>query len=274
MQDEFGELPEQKQEHVNQIRRGDLPAQAGEDVPQAAEAANPIPENERAVGINQGFFASRDNRGTGFMVRGHPRRGVYGRGREGSGRVQDNAGGYGRSEVLRGGDNRVPHNRGGIQQPNQDSGPALRDMLPNKNYVTKRRHMEYGGYGGKQNISTAQPQQRWEVQRPRLGQDNTYRLSGFEYPTAPNGQFAVAMSRITCNPTTANQGMNRDYPYFIREMFNQLQIALTLQMSLNGSQQVKQRALHNVATSQSSRSDMKKILQSRAELWGDGLDPK
>ena len=50
MQDEFGELPEQKQEHVNQLRRGDFPAQAGEDVPRAAEAANPIPRR---------FFESR-----------------------------------------------------------------------------------------------------------------------------------------------------------------------------------------------------------------------
>ena len=95
IQDEFGELPEQKQEHVNQLCRGDFPAQVGEDVPRAAEAANPKPENERAVGINQGDFLSRHNRCTGFAARGYPRRGVYGRGHGCSGRVLENAGEYG-----------------------------------------------------------------------------------------------------------------------------------------------------------------------------------
>ena len=57
-------------------------------------------------------------------------------------------------------------------------------------------------------------------------------------------------------------------------MFEQLQMALTVQMGLNGPQQIKERALHNVLTSTSARVDMKQILQSRAELYGDELDPK
>ena len=45
-------------------------------------------------------------------------------------------------------------------------------------------------------------------------------------------------------------------------------------MRLNGPQQVKERALYNVLTSKSARGDMKQILQSRAEIYGDVLDPK
>ena len=68
--------------------------------------------------------------------------------------------------------------------------------------------------------------------------------------------------------------MNRDNPYFTREMFDQLQMALTLQMGLNGPQQVKERALNNVLTSKAARYDIRQILQSRAELYGDELNPK
>ena len=51
-------------------------------------------------------------------------------------------------------------------------------------------------------------------------------------------------------------------------------MALTIQMGLNGPQQVKERALHNIRTSKSARGDMKQVLQSRAEIYGDELDPK
>ena len=57
-------------------------------------------------------------------------------------------------------------------------------------------------------------------------------------------------------------------------MFEQLQLALTVQLGLNGPQQVKERALHNVLTSESARGDIRQILQSRAELYGDELEPK
>ena len=57
-------------------------------------------------------------------------------------------------------------------------------------------------------------------------------------------------------------------------MFEQLQMALTVQMGLNGPQQVKERALHNVLTATSAQVDIKQVLESRAELYGDELDPK
>ena len=79
------------------------------------------------------------------------------------------------------------------------------------------------------------------------------------------------MSQITCNPTSANQGTGGQI--FNRELFEQLQMALTVQMGLNGPQQVKERALHNVLTSKSARGDMRQVLQSRAEIYGDELDP-
>lgn len=82
------------------------------------------------------------------------------------------------------------------------------------------------------------------------------------------------MSQITCNPTTANQGTVVDQKIVSREFFEQLQMALTVQLGLNGPQQVKERALHNILASSAARADMKQILQSRAELYGDELDPK
>ena len=82
------------------------------------------------------------------------------------------------------------------------------------------------------------------------------------------------MSQITSNPTAARQGTGFDYKGMTKEIFDQLQMALSIQMGLNGPQQVKENALHNVLTSQSARGDMKQILQSRAGIYGDELDPK
>ena len=80
------------------------------------------------------------------------------------------------------------------------------------------------------------------------------------------------MARITTNPTTANQGMGNQQVIFNRDLFEQLQMALSIQMGLNGPQQVKEHALHNVLNSPSARGDMNQVLQSRAEIYGDGLD--
>ena len=50
-------------------------------------------------------------------------------------------------------------------------------------------------------------------------------------------------------------------------------MALAVNLGLKGPQAVKERALHNVLTSKTARGDVKQILQSRAEIYGDGLDP-
>lgn len=88
-----------------------------------------------------------------------------------------------------------------------------------------------------------------------------------------NGAFAQAMSRITSNPTSANQGSGEGQNLFSREFFQQLQMALSIQMGLNGPQQIKEHALHNVLVSQSARGDMRQVLRSRASIYEDELDP-
>ena len=59
-----------------------------------------------------------------------------------------------------------------------------------------------------------------------------------------------------------------------KDLFDQVQMALAIQMGLNDPQLVKQRALLNVLTSEHARGDMPQILQSRAEIYGDTIDPK
>ena len=49
-------------------------------------------------------------------------------------------------------------------------------------------------------------------------------------------------------------------------------MALAVKMGLNGPQEVREQALQNVLTSKSARGDMKQILQSRAEIYGELLD--
>ena len=75
------------------------------------------------------------------------------------------------------------------------------------------------------------------------------------------------------NPTSARQGLGNEQYIFSRELFEQLQMALAIQLGLNGPQQVKEHALHNVLNSSSARSDMKQILQSRTEIYNDALEP-
>ena len=81
------------------------------------------------------------------------------------------------------------------------------------------------------------------------------------------------MSQITCNPSSASQGNASRTNDLNDQLNNQLQMALAVSLGLNGPQLVKERALHNVMTSKSARGDMKQILQSRAEIYGDALDP-
>ena len=58
-----------------------------------------------------------------------------------------------------------------------------------------------------------------------------------------------------------------------KKLFEQIQLALALKMGLNGPQQVKERALHNVLSNKSTRGDVKQVLQSRAEIYRDALEP-
>ena len=99
-------------------------------------------------------------------------------------------------------------------------------------------------------------------------------FSGYGAQPEAGGVWDQAMSQITSNPTSAKQGTGFNHNILSRELFDQLQMALSIQMGLNGPQQVKENALHNVLTSQAARGDMKQILQSRAGIYGDELEPK
>ena len=62
-------------------------------------------------------------------------------------------------------------------------------------------------------------------------------------------EIASAMSQITSNPSTSSQG-NRSRSSEINNKLNsQLQMALAINLGLNGQQEEKERALHNVLTS-------------------------
>ena len=81
------------------------------------------------------------------------------------------------------------------------------------------------------------------------------------------------MSQITCDPSSAAQGSLSNTNHLNENLFNQIQLALAVKMGLNGPEQVKERALHNVLTSKTAQGDIQQILQSRAEIYGDELDP-
>ena len=99
-------------------------------------------------------------------------------------------------------------------------------------------------------------------------------FASFQCPTNPGGTFAQRMSRISGDPTVASQGSVLNSNEINKKLFDQLQMALSVQLGLNGPQQIKERALQNVLPSKSARGDMKQILQSRAEIYGDELDLK
>ena len=81
------------------------------------------------------------------------------------------------------------------------------------------------------------------------------------------------MSHISCDPSLAAQGSLLRSDNLNNKLFDQTQLALAVHLGLNGPQLVKERALHNVLTSKSARGDIKQILQSRAEIYRDELDP-
>ena len=95
----------------------------------------------------------------------------------------------------------------------------------------------------------------------------------FVCPTDTQGDFARAMSRIAADPSASSQGSLLNSNNLGEKLFSQIQLALAVKMGLNGPQEVRERALKNVLTSKSARGDMKQILQSRAEIYGDLLDP-
>ena len=80
------------------------------------------------------------------------------------------------------------------------------------------------------------------------------------------------MSQISSDPSSASQGSVLNTNNLNEKLFNQIQLALAIKMGLNGPQQVREQALQNVLRSKSARGDMKQILQSRAEIYGEALN--
>ena len=74
-----------------------------------------------------------------------------------------------------------------------------------------------------------------------------------QYPSRKEGEFATAMSRIACHTDLASKGSALNLSDFRKDLNDQLQLALAVKMGLNGSQQINERALYNVVTSQSAR---------------------
>ena len=87
------------------------------------------------------------------------------------------------------------------------------------------------------------------------------------------GEFTRSMTQISRNPSSTSQGSVARSIELKDQLNEQLQMALAINLGLNGPQAVKERALHNVLTTKTARGDLKQILQSRAEIYGDSLDP-
>ena len=134
--------------------------------------------------------------------------------------------------------------------------------------------------GGDGSAEAASPQSNSQAQLGGAGPVEGSRTSQsrnqtFTYPTPKDGDFALAMSQIACNPSSTAQGwVGSENNNFSRQLFDQLQLALAVKLGLNGPQEVKQRALYNVLTKKSARGDMRQILRSRVEMYGDELDPR
>ena len=82
------------------------------------------------------------------------------------------------------------------------------------------------------------------------------------------------MSQITRNHTSTASGIGSYDNILQQGLDDHIRLALAVQLGANGPQMIKQRALLNVLTSKPARGDIQQILQSRAELYGDSLDPK
>ena len=184
----------------------------------------PIQGNHRGVqrgrgGVRGGPVQRGNQNGRGGVIRGGGRgnggrgRGLQEQGGLGNGRggwnnnrgVQYGAGGYGRTHQQHGVFNVGPYGEARGQQQDYNLGPSLFDRIPREqNYLSEGRNP------------------------PGSGQ--------FQYPTNPTGPFARAMSQVTCNPTTANQGTVAEQNLFGRELFEQLQMALTCINRSIGSQ--------------------------------------
>ena len=117
-------------------------------------------------------------------------------------------------------------------------------------------------------VSIQQGQMPWQLLRqpPRDtdggGQNyaNEARYPTFSFPTERHGDFARHMSRISNNTMAASSGSSVYQANLRNNLADQLQLALAIQLGLNGPQLIKQHALLNVLTSKSARGDLQQVL--------------
>ena len=112
-----------------------------------------------------------------------------------------------------------------------------------------------------------QEQQRFQGLQPT-------RFTGHVYPSQKDSNFVSAMSQIARNADIASTGIDVNKFEFEKELNDQIKMGLALKMGLNDSVHLNKRALSNVLSSLSSRANLKQILQARAELYPECLDPK
>ena len=100
------------------------------------------------------------------------------------------------------------------------------------------------------------------------------RFTGHVYPSQKNSDFVSAMSQIARNTDMASTGSGVNKFALEKELNDQIKMGLALKMGLNDSVHLNKRALSNVLSSIPSRANLKQILQARAELYSECLDPK
>ena len=92
-----------------------------------------------------------------------------------------------------------------------------------------------------------------------------------EFPTNPRGKFAQAMSAIACNPSSGAKGrVENSFSNTFREQVSQ---ALAIKLNLKTNQQANERALSQLLNSKARSGELKQVLQARAAVYEDLLDP-
>ena len=263
----------------NQNFRPNQPADPG----QQGWGQNPADAGNRYY-MNNGNFGNQHHGGRRAGYQQNPQQRVYGHQQQWYDNRQDRAypryqemGGYGgaRAPLPRWGYRWNPMQGNQQTRPRYDPGISLASAweagLSGNTLNEGDRNRYRNDLPGMQMYSNLRQQ---PIGGQNLNQRGQARGGTFSNPTIRQGAFARAMSQITNNPSSAAQGNGLDANVLNRNLFDQIQLALAVKMGLNGPQQIKERALYNVLTSKSARGDMKQVLQSRAEIYSDELEPK
>ena len=236
--------------------------------------------NNINIQAGNGAFAPGGGMGRRPQV-GVEQRQARGQGGGWLGQFEQRRGGYGRAPAgnhipaqRRG---QFPHNHGVVQaeyDPDMTLDTVLANGVPWGSAGSSQERKEQPN--PRENYGLQGTHNRGAGWHPTFPEQNAGSRTGtwnFTNPTDSHGEFARAMSQITCDPSSTAQGSLSQSNHLNNQLSEQIQMALAVNLGLNGPQVVKERALHNVLTSKTARGDMKQILQSRAEIYGDNLDP-